>query len=144
MFHWKFLISYIFPVSLKFETYYITGRVHSKDKSATLYLYTCTFLAFVFVFHHLHFYYFHFFFDEVSHFCNRILTAKKLEMCNKKLSVYLCEWAISEKIHTGGRFRTWSLQGCWKNKMWKFQELRIGIYNSDQEKIMWNFFESWI
>ena len=29
-------------------------------------------------------------------------------------------------------------------KMWTFQGLRKGIYMGDQEKIIWNFQESWI
>ena len=48
---------------------------------------------------------------------------------------------ISEKKHTGGGVA----EGMeFLNKMCKLKESRKGIHRDDQEKIMWNFHESWI
>ena len=46
------------------------------------------------------------------------------------------------KKHTGGEGVTEDME--FLNKIWKFQGPRKGIYRGDQEKIMWNFHESWM
>ena len=157
MFHWQFLISYIFSLSLKFQTCYITGQWGEFTVKIRMLLYTDIYIL------SWHFYLFSIiynfiifisFFDEVSNFRNRILTTKKLETGDKKLWVYYREWTISEKEDTGwdevrggeggGYLKTWNFQGYWKNKIWRFEGPRIGIYRGDQEKIVWNFRKSWI
>ena len=90
VFHWQLLITYILFVSLKFGACYLS-RVSGSEfrvKNATLFTYTffeifcccfsskiCVFIIFIF------------FFDEVSNFCNRILTNKK-----PKLVIRNCQW----------------------------------------------------
>ena len=63
VFHWPFLITYIFSVSLKFEARYITGqwgRVQSKER---YFIFTYTFGIFLLFFiKKLCFYHVHFFF----------------------------------------------------------------------------------
>ena len=81
LFHWQFLITYTFSVSLKFRAclhHRSVRRIHSKE---CYILFTYAFLAFFCCFHEdiCVFIIFISFFDEVSNLCNRILTNQKPE-----------------------------------------------------------------
>ena len=83
MLHWQFPITYISPsVSLKFQTYYITGQWGEFTVKIRMLLYTdihiCSchfFFLFFFVLHQIFTFFIIFtcFFERVSNFCNRIL-----------------------------------------------------------------------
>ena len=122
------------------------GQVHGKDKNPALYWYTYTFLAFFFILHQIFAFlsFLFLFFHEVSNFRNRILTT------HQKLEIYRWYEIISVTALMGC-FRKKNIRrgvedmkfpGVLKNKMWKFQGPRKGIYRGDQEKTMWNFHES--
>ena len=79
MFHWQFIITYIFSISLKFREGYITGQwCKYAVKNATLHLHIRSWhflLVFVNKFVFLSFSCLFFsFFDKISNFCNRMLT----------------------------------------------------------------------
>ena len=47
----------------------------------------------------------------------------------------------------GGGLRIWNFQGYWRNSKWIFQGLikdNVEYSGREQEKIMWNFQESWL
>ena len=72
---------YIFSVCLKFGAYYITAQWDEFIKKMLLNT-VIHFLGFFLLFFIMKFVFYHFisFFDEVSNFCNRILTNQKHEL----------------------------------------------------------------
>ena len=125
MFHWRFLITYIFSVALKLLTCYITDKWDEFTVKIRMLLYTdihilswqfffVCFLLFIYIFIILIS-----FFDKVSNFHNRIPTNQKLEIGDKKLS----QSKKRKKIE--GELRAWNFKRYWKKKMLKFQGPRI-------------------
>ena len=148
------------PLTISYHPYFILSmskasnmlhhgsmrRVPSKDKNDALYWYTYTFLVFFcFASNICIFIFFISFFDGVSSFRNRILTThQKLEIYRRQEIVSVTGWMgyFRKRTYREGS-RTWNFQGYWKNKMWKSQGLRKGIYSGEQEKIICNFRKSW-
>ena len=71
VFHWQYLISDIFSISLKFRACYITDHwANSQIKNATVFYILVYFFGTFLLFFIICFYHFHFFFNEVSNFRN--------------------------------------------------------------------------
>ena len=90
VFHWQFLIIYIFSVSLKFRAYYITGQWREFSiNNATLclhILYDIFFLPFI---KRLCFDHFHFFFWWSIKFTQQNINQSQAGVGDKKLSLKL-------------------------------------------------------
>ena len=145
MFHWRFLITYIFSVALKFLTCYITDKWDEFTVKIRMLLYTDIHILswqFFFFFCFLLFIYIFIilisFFDKVSNFHNRIPTNQKLEIGDKKLSQ-----SKKRKKNRGG-VEGMKFQEVLKKENAKIPGAKNRIYTGDQEKVLRNFHESCI
>ena len=109
VFHWQFLITYVFSVSLKFGACCITGQWGEfKVSNAILCLHILFWYFFVFFHQKIVFIIFISFFDEVSSFRNRILTNQKPELVIRN-----CQWLfvrISSQTKWSGVIFSWKPQ----------------------------------